>query len=54
MVENNNGMAYKRGWNTDNLLGVQGEQKYVNAIFELSLKYPSYKTGEEKISQHGS
>ena len=28
--------------------------KYDNAIFNLSLKYPYYKTGELKIYQHGS
>ena len=54
MVENNNGMAYKRGRNTNDFLVVQWEHKYDNAIFELSLKYPYYKTGELKIYQHGS
>ena len=42
------GMAYKRGHNTDNSFGVHRGQKYDNAIFELYLKYPSYKTGEQK------
>ena len=45
MVENNNGMAYKRGRNTNDFLVVQWEHKYDNAIFELSLKYPYYIDG---------